>query len=164
MLDVFFWGLKTSPVAWTSFLIFGHKNPGTEPFFVNLLWSSRIDSQPGVLVRLLYLTWYCPARLLRRAESIPWNRFLGSLNVYKFRLWGLIICSAWNWFFTLLLINCSSKAEICSSLLSASSGYFTLKLLHLTSLIFPVSEDALIDTWQQTYPKYLATSHDLIHL
>jgi hypothetical protein len=27
-------------------------------------------------------------RLHRLAESIPWNRFLGSLNVYKFGLWS----------------------------------------------------------------------------
>ena len=30
---------------------------------------------------------YWPARLHRLAELIPWNRFLGSLKVYKFRLW-----------------------------------------------------------------------------
>jgi hypothetical protein len=29
---------------------------------------------------------YRPARLLRLAESIPWNRFLGSLKVKKFGL------------------------------------------------------------------------------
>ncbi len=27
---------------------------------------------------------YRPVRLHRLAESIPWNRFLGSLKVYKF--------------------------------------------------------------------------------
>ncbi len=31
---------------------------------------------------------YRPARLHRLAESIPWNRFLGSLNVYQFGLWS----------------------------------------------------------------------------
>jgi hypothetical protein len=30
---------------------------------------------------------YWPARLHWLAESIPWKRFLGSLNVYKFGLW-----------------------------------------------------------------------------
>jgi hypothetical protein len=30
---------------------------------------------------------YRPARLLRLAESVPWHRFLGSLNVYKYGLW-----------------------------------------------------------------------------
>jgi hypothetical protein len=30
---------------------------------------------------------YRPARLHRLTESIPWNRFLGYLNVYKFGLW-----------------------------------------------------------------------------
>jgi hypothetical protein len=30
---------------------------------------------------------YRPARLHRLAESIPWNRFLGSLKVLKCHLW-----------------------------------------------------------------------------
>ncbi len=30
------------------------------------------------------------ARLNRLAESIPWNRFLGFLNVYKYGLWRLL--------------------------------------------------------------------------
>jgi hypothetical protein len=29
---------------------------------------------------------YRPARLHRQVESIPWNRFLGSLKVLKYRL------------------------------------------------------------------------------
>ena len=29
---------------------------------------------------------YRPARLHRLAEFIPWNRFLGSINVYKYGL------------------------------------------------------------------------------
>jgi hypothetical protein len=29
---------------------------------------------------------YRPARLLRLAESLPWNQFLGSLKVYKYHL------------------------------------------------------------------------------
>ncbi len=54
----------------------------TKPVFVNFLRSPGIDSQPGVPVRQPYLM-YRPAR---QAESVPWNRFLGSLNVYKFGL------------------------------------------------------------------------------
>jgi hypothetical protein len=54
-----------------------------ESEFVHLLRSPRTVSQPGGPVRQPYLT-YRPARLHRLAESIPWNRFLGSLNVYKF--------------------------------------------------------------------------------
>jgi hypothetical protein len=56
-----------------------------EPF-----WSRGIDSQPltgrhdNPILRK-----YRPARLHRLAESIPWNRFLGSFNVCKF---GLIRC------------------------------------------------------------------------
>jgi hypothetical protein len=34
----------------------------------------------------IYVVWR-PARLHRLTESILWNRFLGSLNVYKFGLW-----------------------------------------------------------------------------
>jgi hypothetical protein len=30
---------------------------------------------------------YRPARLHELAESVPWNRFLGSLKVLKYRLW-----------------------------------------------------------------------------
>jgi hypothetical protein len=30
---------------------------------------------------------YRPARLQRLVESIPWNRFLGSIKVQKYRLW-----------------------------------------------------------------------------
>jgi hypothetical protein len=47
-----------------------------------------IDSRPGRPVRQPYFT-YRPARGLHRlAKSIPWNRFLGTLNVYKFGLRG----------------------------------------------------------------------------
>jgi hypothetical protein len=54
-----------------------------EPVFANLLGSPEIDSQFGGQVRQPYLT-YEPARLHRLAESVLWNSFLGSLNVYKF--------------------------------------------------------------------------------
>jgi hypothetical protein len=60
--------------------------PRTEPEFVNILRSLGIDSQPGRPVRQPYLTHW-PARLHRLAESIPWDRFLGSLNVFKFGIW-----------------------------------------------------------------------------
>jgi hypothetical protein len=56
-----------------------------EPVFVNLLRSPAIDSQPGGPVRQPYLT-YRNARLQSLAKSIPRNRFLGSLNVYKYVL------------------------------------------------------------------------------
>ncbi len=57
----------------------------TEPLFVNLLRSSEIDSQPGWPLRQPYLS-YRPARVHMLAESIPRNPFLGSINVYKYRL------------------------------------------------------------------------------
>jgi hypothetical protein len=53
--------------------------------YVNLLRSPGIDSQPGGPVQQPYLT-YRHTRLYRLAEAIPWYRFLGSLNVYKFGL------------------------------------------------------------------------------
>ncbi len=56
-----------------------------EPVFVDLLWSPGIDSQPGGPARQLYLS-YRPSRLHRLAESVPRNRFLGSINVYKYGL------------------------------------------------------------------------------
>ncbi len=63
-----------------------------EPEWVNLLRSPGIDSQHGGPVRQSYLT-YRSARLHRLAESIPWNQFLGSLNVYKFGLRRLLFPS-----------------------------------------------------------------------
>jgi hypothetical protein len=62
-----------------------HLLSSAEPEFVNLLRSPGIDSKPGGPVRQPYLT-YRPDRLHELAESIPWNRFLGSLNVYNFGL------------------------------------------------------------------------------
>jgi hypothetical protein len=47
-----------------------------------LLRGPGIDSQPGGPLQQPYLT-YRPAWLHRLAESIPQNRFLDSLNVYK---------------------------------------------------------------------------------
>jgi hypothetical protein len=57
-----------------------------EPVFLNLLRDSGIDSQPGGPVQQPYLS-YRPAMQHRLAESNPRNRFLVSLNVYKYGLW-----------------------------------------------------------------------------
>ena len=56
-----------------------------EPVFVNLLRSSGIDSQSGGPVRQPYFS-YRPAMLQRQLESNPRNRFLVSLNFYKYGL------------------------------------------------------------------------------
>jgi hypothetical protein len=48
----------------------------SEPVFVDLLTSPRIDSHPGGPERQPYLS-YRPASLHRLAKSIPRNRFLG---------------------------------------------------------------------------------------
>ncbi len=53
-----------------------------EPVFLDLLRSPRIDSQPDGLVRKPYFS-YGPARLHRLSKSIPRNRFLVSINIYK---------------------------------------------------------------------------------
>ncbi len=72
---------------------YGHTSP--EPEFVNLLRSPGIESQPGGRVQQPYLT-YRPTRLhTRLAESNPWNRFLCSLNDYKYGL--RISCTATDW-------------------------------------------------------------------
>jgi hypothetical protein len=73
-----FLALKPSGFEWS-------KRGWSEPVFVNLLWSPGIDSQPGGPVRQPYLS-YRPAMLQRLAESNPRNRFLVSLNVYKYGL------------------------------------------------------------------------------
>jgi hypothetical protein len=58
----------------------------SEPEFVNnFLRSLDIDSKESIQPAYVGLS-YQPARLHRLAESIPWNRFLGSLNVYKYGL------------------------------------------------------------------------------
>jgi hypothetical protein len=55
----------------------------TEPLLVNLLRSPGIGSQQWWAgIGQPFLT-YRPPRLHRLAESIPWNRFRGSLNIYK---------------------------------------------------------------------------------
>ncbi len=57
----------------------------SEPVFVDLLRSPRIDSHPGGPEWQPYLS-YWPARLHRLAKSIPRNRVLGSINIYKYGL------------------------------------------------------------------------------
>ena len=52
-----------------------------EPVFADLLSRPGIDFQP----RQPYFS-YRPVRLHRLAKSIPRNRFLGSINVYKYGL------------------------------------------------------------------------------
>jgi hypothetical protein len=58
---------------------------GAEPVFVDHLRSPGIDSQPGGPVRQPYFS-YRPAEPHKLAESISRNRFLGSINDYKYGL------------------------------------------------------------------------------
>jgi hypothetical protein len=67
-----------------------------------LLRSPGIDSKESippasVMSRASTTTLFVvlPARLHRLAESIPWNRFLGSLKVYKFSLWCTVSMNWW---------------------------------------------------------------------
>jgi hypothetical protein len=64
----------------------GKMSKEPEPVFVDLVRSLRIDSQPGGPVLQPYLS-YRHARLHRLAKSIPRNRFLVSINIYKYGLW-----------------------------------------------------------------------------
>ncbi len=57
-----------------------------EPVFVNLLRSPGIDSQPGGHCDNLFVVTASQSTY-RLTESIPRNRFLGSLSVYKYGLW-----------------------------------------------------------------------------
>jgi hypothetical protein len=53
----------------------------TEPEFVKLKGAQ--ESIPKKLISPAYVAWRAVHIL---AQSIPWNRFLGSSNVYKFGL------------------------------------------------------------------------------
>jgi hypothetical protein len=75
------------------YVVFKRNVHRLEPVFVYLLRSQEIDSQPGGPVRQPYLS-YWPVSLHRLAESIPLNRFLGSINVYKY---GLCWEIGWRW-------------------------------------------------------------------
>ncbi len=55
---------------------------GSSARICNHLSSPGIDSQLGGPIRQPYLTY----RSARLAATTPWNRFLGSLNVYKLGL------------------------------------------------------------------------------
>jgi hypothetical protein len=62
----------------------GIMNSNSEPVFVHPLRSPGIDSKPGGPVRQPFYS-YRPARLHKPAQSMLRNRFLGSLNIYKYR-------------------------------------------------------------------------------
>jgi hypothetical protein len=82
-----------------------------EPVFVNLLGSPGIDSQPGGPVRQPYLL-YLPAMLHRLAESNPRNRFLVSLNFYKYALCILVHALSCQQFSCLPCLPCIHRV-IC---------------------------------------------------
>jgi hypothetical protein len=95
--------------------------------FLKSLWGARNRRGIGLSYR--------PARLHRLAEFIPWNRFLGSINVLKYGLWTQLALSAGSEFFTnenwiyiqeyifiiLITLYCSlfstGSAEICKEIL-----------------------------------------------
>jgi hypothetical protein len=57
-----------------------------ESEFVNLLRSPGIENQPGLAAGKTTLFDVPTRQDTWLAELIPWNRLLGSLNVYKFGL------------------------------------------------------------------------------
>ncbi len=68
----------------------------SEPVFADLLRRPGIDFQPGGTVRQPYFS-YRPVRLHRLAKSIPRNRFLGSINIYKYGLRSWPQSNMWRW-------------------------------------------------------------------
>ncbi len=62
--------------------------------FADLLGRPGIDFQPGGPVRQPYFS-YRPVRLHTLTKSIPRNRFLGSINVYKYGLWTVRSLLVW---------------------------------------------------------------------
>ncbi len=82
-----------------------------------------IDSQAVGPVRSPYLT-YRPARLNRPTDSILWNRFLGSLNVYKFGLWkdtdlrsiSFLSCMSWRLMFLFLSLSSTETLGLADRL------------------------------------------------
>jgi hypothetical protein len=79
------WSFQRVSERSLGYVIFVGRVQSTESVFVNLLRSPGIDSQPDGPVRPPYLS-YRPAMLHRQVESNPRNRFLVSLNVYKYGL------------------------------------------------------------------------------
>ncbi len=66
---------------------FWRKNLGSEPEFVNLLRSPGFDNSiPNSSLPGRYDNPICKATYAGGIGTLPWNRFLGSLNVYEFRL------------------------------------------------------------------------------
>jgi hypothetical protein len=107
---------------------------GPEPVFLNLLRSPGIDSQPGGQVRQPYLLDR-PAKLHRPAESIPRIPSLGSLNVYKYGLCGLLNP---NYFLnTFVLMYCTRDPAVFlkfSSLVALLSKGYKYDLCSLVTI------------------------------
>jgi hypothetical protein len=121
--------------------------PRPGPVFVNLLRSPGIDSRPGVPVRQSYLT-YRPSRLNRLAESIPWNQFLGSLNVYKYgicfiqllfskRMGEGFVDSIKGLFPSLFLHYHMVKIVCCSVLCNIFLGYLLVSIVAAKTICYP---------------------------
>ncbi len=109
-----------------------------EPECVIILRSQGIDSQSGGPVRQHCLT-YRPARLHRQAELIPWIRFLGSWNVYKFGLcndWSLelsIFCCKWRIIqTTIVCYNDTNSYRYCGKVWMTQSQIKNLRKLGKT--------------------------------
>ncbi len=111
-------------------------------------FSRAQESIPSLVgpVRQSYLT-YRPARLQRLEESIPLNRFLGSLNVYKFGLCNMLHSTSHHsppvlFLVFSLLQQCK---ECCYILLYARRGlYFPRKTQKLAAIVIVAVQYAFI--------------------
>ncbi len=115
-----------------------------------LCWNFRTvyGARNKVGIRLSYR----PATLHRLAESIPWNRFLGSVNVYKFGLWRVTVWRTW-------FVGCGGTAVASDGivvLLLSTVGQVQLKShLQLSSSNDVYGRDCLVirSSWAAASPQ-----------
>ncbi len=82
---------------------------------------------------------YRPGRLHRLVELIPWNRFLGSLKVYKFGLSSPLMClnclsQRSNYF--LMYMYTTLYLYISVHIFHINKNLYTLSLVHLISHLY----------------------------
>jgi hypothetical protein len=70
-----------------SILILRVSSPCGKNSKIFLLWAGILKQSMGTRNLVGIGLSYRPARLHRLAEFIPWNRFLGSINIFKYGLW-----------------------------------------------------------------------------
>jgi hypothetical protein len=73
------------------------KNSSSAPYDYEKAWDGIFEQSMGARNQVGIGLSYRPARLHRLAEFIPWNRFLGSIQVLKYRLWLVNIFLIRSW-------------------------------------------------------------------